>query len=502
MAWRNDPVAREVAFHHEEKLWQTFWPEFRDAYFSQPDLPPLFVLEDGRRVGFLRFRPFPHPQGLSGRCMDISINVDPDCRGRGIGWRAGCLAVDHAAAHGVDSMVAEVRPDNRASVVTFDRAGFEILGEFDKTVADTGERCQVLRFVRDLTPPFWRRGRVFVIAEAGSNWRMGSPARDLAMGRALIDVAAEAGADAVKFQTYRPETVYVPNAGESDYLSEAGIREDISAIFDHLAMPYALVATLAAHARERGIGFMSSPFSPDDFAAVDPHVAVHKIASYENGHVHLLRLAGGSAKPTVLSTGASTEADIAFAVDTFREAGGKDLCLMQCTARYPAPNSALNVSVIPWLKRRFGTAAGLSDHSRDPVTGPMTAVALGARAIEKHITIDNGLPGPDHAFALTPVELQLMVRGVREAETALGDGLKAVLPEEEELRLFARRGLQALRPIRAGEVLREGDAFAILRPGKRPRGVHPRFLDDVEGKRAARDINLGDGLREGDWIDE
>jgi N-acetylneuraminate synthase len=202
-----------------------------------------------------------------------------------------------------------------------------------------------------------------------------------------------------------------------------------------------------------------------------------------------------------MSTGASVEQDIAWAVDTYFAAGGRDLCILQCTARYPAPIETLNISTIPWLKRQYGVVAGLSDHSRDPVIGPVTAVAEGARVIEKHFTLANDLPGPDHAFALTPPELTQMVAAIRDAEAAMGSGVKTVLPEEEELADYARRGLQAIRAISKGEVLHESEAFAILRPGQQALGAHPKHLADVEGKRAARDIAEGEGLNHGDWVE-
>ena len=205
-------------------------------------------------------------------------------------------------------------------------------------------------------------------------------------------------------------------------------------------------------------------------------------------------MAARSGKPLILSTGASGEDDISWAVDTYRAEGGRDLCLMQCTASYPAPQDNLNLRAVPWLKRRFGAATGLSDHSRDPSTAPTAAVALGARVIEKHFTLDNNLPGPDHSFALEPDELNKLVHGVRLAEQSLGDGVKRVLAEEHELAAYARRGLQALTPIIKGDVLREGTNFAILRPGQRVLGAHPRYLDRIEGKKAGRDIDPGDGL--------
>ncbi len=351
-----------------------------------------------------------------------------------------------------------------------------------------------------MTAP-WDSGKVFVIAEAGSNWRQGSAARDLRMARTLIDVAAEAGADAVKFQTYRPETLYAVGAGSSDYLAAAGVREPISDILADLAMPYEMIPELAEHARACGLLFLSTPFSPRDFAEVDPFVAVHKIASYEISHLRLIELAGRSGKPLVLSTGASTEEDVSWAIETFRANGGRSVCLMQCTARYPAPPESLNLRAIPGLAGRFGVPVGLSDHSRDPVLAPVAAVGLGARAIEKHYTLSNRLPGPDHAFAVTAAELAAMVRAIRETESALGTGRKEVLPEEAELASYARRGLQALRDIAPGDTLREGVNVDALRPGKRRPGIHPRALPLLEGKRARRAIPAGDGILDGDFGD-
>lgn len=339
----------------------------------------------------------------------------------------------------------------------------------------------------------------FIIAEAGSNWRMGTSARDYAMGKALIDVAVEAGADAVKFQTYRPETVYVANAGESDYLAEAGIKQNIREIFADLAMPYELVDSLAAYCQQQGILFMSSPFSVQDFQAVDPHVLIHKIASYEISHIRLLESAAKSGKPLVLSTGASNQGDIRFAVDYFYEMGGKELILMQCTSKYPAPLDTIALKVIPTLKATYNVPVGLSDHSQDPVIAPVGAVALGASVIEKHYTLDKRLPGPDHAFALNPDELKRLVRAVRDMEQALGTAEKFVQHAEEELYSFARRVVQATQPIQQGDILREGVNIDILRPGKQNPGLHPRFILEIEGKKATRDIPLGDGIRQGDY---
>jgi len=339
---------------------------------------------------------------------------------------------------------------------------------------------------------------VFIIAEAGSNWRVGSPERDLQLARTLIDAAAEAGADAVKFQTYRAETTYVANAGESAYLSEAGITKPINEIFDDLAMPPGMVPLLAEHCAARNIEFMTTPFSVEEAALVDPYAKRHKLASYEITHIRLIEFLASIGKPLLMSTGAATLDDIEWAVSHFRERGGKDLTLLQCTAKYPAPIESLNLRALVDLKDRFGLPTGLSDHSRDPIAGPVAAAALGATVIEKHFTLHNALPGPDHAFAVTPDELAAMVRAVRDAEKALGSGGKAPLPVETELRDYAQRGIQAIAGIAEGESFREGVNIGILRPGQQPKGMHPRHLPEIEGREAARAIRPGEGVRKGD----
>ena len=491
MGWRNDPVSLKSSFHKEPKRWPEFFEEFKGEYFAFAALSPLFIVEEGQRVGFLRFRPCLHPVDGRLKCCDISINIAPEWRGKGIGKKALKEIWPWLQKRGYSGILAEVKGDNKASKAAFEAAGYRYLSQIDKE----GEK--ILRYF--LTTDGQKVGKVFIIAEAGSNWRVGSPATDRVQARALIDAAVEAGADAVKFQTYRPETVYVPNAGQSDYLKKGGISEDIRTIFTHLAMPYELIEELHVYCQGKKIEFMSTPFSPADFSAVDPYVQRHKIASYEIGHIHLLELAAKSGKPLFLSTGASTEEEIAWAVDTYLKKGGVQLTLMQCTACYPASPSTLNLRAIPWLQKRFQLPVGLSDHSRHPTHAPVAAVALGAVAIEKHFTLDNKLPGPDHAFAITPPELTALVQAVRATEEMRGFPIKTIDPSEEELRSFARRGVQALRPIQKGERFKEGENIAILRPGKQPLGVHSKYLTELEGRPATRTLKEGEGVQVGDW---
>lgn len=341
--------------------------------------------------------------------------------------------------------------------------------------------------------------RVFIIAEAGSNWRCGTSARDQKMARTLIDVAVDAGADAVKFQTYRAKTVYAPNAGNSDYLSKSGIKQPIEEIFKDLEMPYSMIPELAAYCQKRKIIFMSSVFSVEDLKAVNPYVLIHKIASYEITHSRLIEAVAKTKKPLVLSTGASNHDEIAWAVSHFRRHGGVNISLMQCTAKYPAPLKSLNLRAIQEMQSRYKIPIGFSDHSREVFVGPVAAVALGAKLIEKHYTLDNRLPGPDHAFAITPQELKQMVKAIRECEVALGDSVKRILPEENELKFYAQRAIQAMQDISIGDKLEENKNIAILRPGKQQQGIHPKFIALAEGKKCLRAIKSGDGIQKNDF---
>jgi len=220
------------------------------------------------------------------------------------------------------------------------------------------------------------------------------------------------------------------------------------------------------------------------------------LASFEINHVRLLEFLAETKKPLVISTGASTYTEIDFAIDLVRKKGNNKIILLQCTSKYPAPIESLNLSVIPQMKNSYNIPVGFSDHSIDPVIAPLMAVGLGAKIIEKHFTVDKNLPGPDHAFALDPKELELMISSIRKASASKRNGKKEILEVENELRRFASRSIQATKNISKGEILHEGENFDILRPGNRSRGKEARFLDEVEGKKATKDIEEGEGITE------
>ena len=345
--------------------------------------------------------------------------------------------------------------------------------------------------------PGHKPGQAYLIAEVGPNYRMGSPERDLAMCQVLIGLAAEAGADAVKFQAYSPQGMYADGPAKYSHLGRENLK--LSEVVGELALGREMLARLGDMCRAQGVDFLCSAFSAQDFAAVDPLVAAHKIASSEINHGELLALAARSGKPVLLSCGASDFDDVAWALKQLDAAKSGPVCLLQCTAAYPAPPDSINLKAMAELGRRFNRPYGLSDHSENPLAAPLGAVALGARVIEKHYTLSRRLPGPDHSFAVEPAELAELVRHVRLLEMAMGSPDKTVGQPEKAVRRIARRAVHTTRPVAKGEVLRLGENIAILRPGSRKPGVHPKMLDRIEGRRARRALRRGHGLQAKDW---
>jgi N,N'-diacetyllegionaminate synthase len=320
---------------------------------------------------------------------------------------------------------------------------------------------------------------VYIVAEAGSNHN-GSFEQALR----LIDVAVEAGADAVKFQNFKAARLYPRSAGESDYLKQS---RSIYDIIQEMEMPDDWVPRLAASCRERGVEFMSSAFDEQSADLLNAHVRAFKVASYEMTHTPLLRHIARLGKPMIVSTGTAHIGEVRTAAQVIRDQGNEQTIFLQCTASYPTPLNAINARAMLALREATQRPVGLSDHSRDPVVVPTVATALGACVIEKHFTLSNRLPGPDHAFAIEPLELKELVRCVRAAEQALGHGRKELLDVERELHAFARRSIFTTRPIQTGEPL-TGANIAVLRRGKAGAGLDPDCYEELIGRVANRDI--------------
>ena len=296
-----------------------------------------------------------------------------------------------------------------------------------------------------------------------------------------MDVAADARADAVKFQTFKADRLVTRAAPRAEYQRRAtGDAASQHAMLAALELSERAHELLWQHCAERGIEFMSTPFDPES-ALYLKRLGVRrlKVPSGEVTNLPLLRLMGGLGLPVILSTGMADLTEVEAAVTALQGAGCRELSILHCVSNYPATPEATNLRAMDTL----AYAVGLSDHT-EGTTIAVAAVARGATILEKHFTLDRGLPGPDHQASLEPGELKALVRAVRDVTAALGDGVKRPVASELPIRDVARKSLVTTHDLPAGATLRAGD-LVILRPGT---GLPPARLDDVIGRRTARAI--------------
>ncbi len=314
------------------------------------------------------------------------------------------------------------------------------------------------------------KARPYFIAEAGSNFD-----QDLDTARRLIDIASEAGADAVKFQLFRAD-VLVPDGGETH------------AAFKAVELNPDWVPALSHHAKERGIAFLASAFDRESVEVLEGvGVPAHKIASSETTNLPLVDAVAATGKPVFMSTGMCDIVDVQEAVDRCLSRNNPDIAVLQCGAMYPLPPQHAHLRVIDLYRDMFGGPVGFSDHSLGTAL-PLAAIACGANVIEKHFTYDRTASGPDHFYALEPDELVQVIRDSEAVFSALGDAHKEMLPSERE---FGRReGLYAARDIPSGKIL-EDDDIEVRRPAL---GLRRRYLAEATGMRAAHNIPAGTPL--------
>lgn len=328
----------------------------------------------------------------------------------------------------------------------------------------------------------------FIIAEAGSNHD-----GKLEQAKQLIDIAVEAGADAVKFQTYSAEKLYSRKTPTMKYLKKDKLikkNESVWNLIKKIEMPREWHKPVADFCKERGIIFLSTPF---DLKAVDEleevGMVAYKVASFEITHLPLLQYVAKKEKPIILSTGMADLSDIELALDTIYKQGNRDVVLLHCTVGYPPKYKDLNLRVIQTMRQAFQLSVGLSDHTLG-ITLDIAAVALGACVIEKHFTISRKLKGPDHPFALEPDELKNMVQAIRDTEASLGSPVKKHTKSEEEMYKLARRSLVAACNIAKGTRITK-EMLNVKRPGY---GIHPKMMNVVIGRTTKVNIEEDDIL--------
>ena len=324
--------------------------------------------------------------------------------------------------------------------------------------------------------------RVFIIAEAGVNHN-GSV--ELAMK--LVDVAARAGADAVKFQTFKSVKEISRHAEKAEYQkSTTGTEESFLEMAIKLELDEDAHRQLMARAREQHIMFLSSPFETDSIDFLHAlGLPLMKVSSGQVTNLPFLRHVGALGTEIILSTGMATLAEVETAVEVLVAAGTRReaISILHCTTAYPTPFADVNLRAMVTMREALGVPTGYSDHTLG-IEVPVAAVALGATIIEKHFTLDRGMEGPDHSASLEPDELAAMVRAIRNIETALGDGVKRPARSEGANTPLARRSIVAARAIRKGEVL-TADAITVKSPAI---GLSPMRWDDVVGSVAKQDF--------------
>lgn len=326
-------------------------------------------------------------------------------------------------------------------------------------------------------------GKTFIIAEMSANHNQH---KEIAID--TIKAIKQAGADAVKIQTYTADTITL-DCDKPEFICGPGLWEGerLYTLYQKAYTPWEWHEEIFRVAREEGLVCFSTPF---DKTAVDLLESldnpIYKIASFEITDIPLIKYIGSKRKPVIMSTGIAMEEDIQLALDTLRGEGCNDITLLKCTSAYPAPIEDANLLTIPDMKKRFGCKAGLSDHTMGS-TVPMAAVALGADVVEKHFIIDRSIGGPDADFSMEAEEFKAMVENIRNVELALGDVKYPTDPAQIKGRT-ACRSLYVAEDVKAGELVTEKNVRSV-RPGY---GLHPKYLPQVLGKRFVKDLARGE----------
>lgn len=323
--------------------------------------------------------------------------------------------------------------------------------------------------------------KIFIIAEAGVNHN-----GDIEIAKKLVDEAALAGTDAIKFQTFKAENLVCKNASKAEYqLETTNKAESQFDMLKKLELTPEMHVQLIEHCKKRNIMFLSTPFDIDSLHyLVVCGVDIIKIPSGEITNYPLLREVGKTGKKVILSSGMSTLEETESAVKVLTENGCMDITVLHCNTEYPTPYQDVNLKAMLTIKERLGVGVGYSDHTRG-IEIPIAAAALGAEVIEKHFTLDKKMEGPDHKASLEPDELQAMVKAIRNIELALGDGEKKPSESEKKNIDIARKSIVARCDISKGETYTE-ENLTTKRPGK---GISPMRWNEIIGQKAIRNFS-------------
>ncbi|WP_238883205.1 N-acetylneuraminate synthase [Clostridium sp. YIM B02551] len=325
--------------------------------------------------------------------------------------------------------------------------------------------------------------RVFIIAEAGVNHN-----GDLEVAKKLVDVAAESGADAVKFQTFKADELVTKDAPKAKYQEKTTGAGSQYEMLKKLELSYEDHIYLKNYCQERDIVFLSTPF---DFQSVDLlesiDIPLYKIGSGDLTNIPLIKYIAKLNKPMIISTGMANLGEVEEPIKAIQDSGNDKITLLHCTSNYPTSYEDVNLKAMITLKNAFNLPVGYSDHTIG-MEIPVAAVAMGARVIEKHFTLDKSMNGPDHKVSLEPMELEKMVKSIRNIEVAFGDGVKKCTKNEEDTRKVARKSIVAKANLKKGDIL-SLDNITFKRPEN---GISPRHFEFINNKKLVKDVNKDD----------
>ncbi len=323
------------------------------------------------------------------------------------------------------------------------------------------------------------QNRCFIIAEAGVNHN-----GDINIAKKLVDKAKEAGVDAIKFQTFKADNLVTKQAPKAEYQKQATGGGNQFEMLKKLELSLEDHIALKKYCEEKGIMFISTPF---DFESVDLlekiDVPLYKVSSGDLTNLPLLNYIASKNKPIILSTGMANLGEVEEAVETIFQTGNDRLVLLHCTSNYPTAYKDVNLRAMLTMKEAFKLPVGYSDHTIG-IEVPIAAVALGAKVIEKHFTLDRNMAGPDHRASIEPDELKMMVRSIRNIEKAMGDGIKRCNKSEEKSKFVSRKSIVAKHDIKKGQVITQ-DLIVYKRPAS---GLPPKFVKYILGKKARAEI--------------
>lgn len=487
MDWRNNEVSMKMSFNSEIKKWDSFKKIFYEKYFENY-IKPTFCYLNNIPICFIGFIDLDKNYNV-----DIGINMNPDYRGKKLGKKILEKTIEFVKINYplTNKIIAEIKVENIPSRKIFEQVGFNFIEK--KNIKKSLCNLYEFSFEDKDKKHFKIKNRkigldypTYIIAEMSCNHN-----QDIKIAYKLIDEAMRVGADAIKLQTYTPDTMTIKSDKPIFKECLKGTLWENNTLYDLYSKaytPWEWHEKLKNYANKLGLDFFSSPFDPTAVDFLESiNVPAYKIASFEITDHILIKKVAQTGKPVIISSGMASLSDLNDAIKVLKDNGCTQICMLKCTSAYPADPKDANLITIKHMAETFNIITGLSDHTLG-VEVPIAAVALGARVIEKHFTLSRESGSADDAFSLTPDEFKQMVDSVRIVEKTIGNITYGTNSENKSKKF--RRSLFVVEDIKKGDLLTEKNIRSI-RPSN---GLHTKFYYDILGKKAREDLEKGTPL--------